>query len=107
MIQLLKCKPTKCTKFVIITVIYNIMVRLYNCSLYNCALPDDGPVRPEVCRILRTLKTYFNYNQLCAFCRFALYQFLTHDLKVKHYSSKIPLQIGYFLESGVVLTVIV
>jgi len=28
--------------------------------LYNCALPDDGPLRPETCRILH-IKTLLEF----------------------------------------------
>jgi hypothetical protein len=34
--------------------------------LGNCALPDDGPVRPGTCSMLRIVKGYCNFNEVCA-----------------------------------------
>jgi hypothetical protein len=33
--------------------------------LRNCTLPDEGPLRPETCSILRVLKHYCDYNEVC------------------------------------------
>jgi hypothetical protein len=38
----------------------------------NCALPDDGPGRPETCRSLRVLKYYCDFKEVFAFCWFTL-----------------------------------
>jgi hypothetical protein len=36
--------------------------------VYNCAVPDSVPVRPETCRTVCMLKDYYNCNEVFAFC---------------------------------------
>jgi len=42
-------------------------VCVHSTVLYNCALPDDGPLRSETCRSLCLLKHYCDSNEVCAF----------------------------------------
>jgi hypothetical protein len=44
--------------------------------LYNGALTDDGPVRPDTYRSLYVLPCYCNYMEVRAFGWFTLYQIL-------------------------------
>jgi hypothetical protein len=50
---------------------YSNWSSLYECAhgtvLYNCALRDDGPVRPETCMSLCILKHYCDSNDVCVF----------------------------------------
>jgi hypothetical protein len=49
-------------------------LRLKN-TLHKCALTDEGPVWLETCKILCTVKHYFNHKEVSAFCWFTLKPF--------------------------------
>ena len=57
--------------------------------LCYCALTDDGPVRPETCGNLGTLKYACNLNEVCAFvglhCKTCVQNFTVELLCKYHY----------------------
>jgi hypothetical protein len=46
----------------------SLYVCVHRTVLYNCALPDDGPIRSETCRSLCRFKHYCDCNEVCALC---------------------------------------
>ena len=53
LVHLLHLKPTTCKHLIVITI------------MYDCALVDDGPVRPKLRSSLGILNHYCNSNEVC------------------------------------------